>query len=160
MVYENLHMSSYAVMVNIHKTGFPLEVVSESVRLISVSNDEALPLQVERDESIIKLNLGGEKAKRGWYIVNGLDSIGDADIIADIGHLDMFANNSVGVIYASKRGNSYFSSINGNTSYIGHVFEHVSYKVEASAVLTEWSRILKPGNNNNLSFQPSYHPLW
>lgn len=74
----------------------------------------------------LKINIGGDKPKEGWKLLNVIDN-GEIDFIQNASDLSNFSNNSVDEIYAS------------------HIVEHFDFANELYPTLGEWLRILKPG---------------
>ena len=77
------------------------------------------------DMEDLRLHIGGTEPKEGWKILN-IQPGPTIDFVGNCNDLSMFQNNSVKEIYAS------------------HIIEHLDYKHELKAVLTEFYRILKP----------------
>lgn len=74
----------------------------------------------------IKLHIGGQQPKPGWKILN-IAPGPQVDYVGNCTRLDQFADNSVDEVYAS------------------HVLEHLGFRTELPAALSEVRRILKPG---------------
>jgi predicted SAM-dependent methyltransferase len=72
----------------------------------------------------LRLHLGGELVRPGWTIVNAQPAPG-VDVVASITDLSMFADSSAAAIYAS------------------HVYEHLSNR-EVAVALLEAHRVLAP----------------
>ena len=83
----------------------------------------------------VKLHIGGQVKSQGWTVVDAQNASNVADVITDMGDLQMFKSASVEAIYSS------------------HAFEHSPYghhgppgsKFSALDVLIEWERVLKMG---------------
>ena len=74
----------------------------------------------------IKLHVGGQEKREGWFILDALPSP-IVDHVGNCNDLSFLSDNSCAEIYAS------------------HVLEHLGYNGELQQTLSEFHRVLKPG---------------
>jgi len=84
------------------------------------------------EDTVVRLNIGGRSAKRGWKIFNAIPGP-EVDYVGNCTNLSQFDDNCIDEVYAS------------------HIIEHLSYQEELPKALGHFYRILKPGGTLRIS---------